>query len=387
VHAANPAPFTSATLQISFFGLEKLHPFDACKFRKVVAGLQQAHLSAHQPGTGAPPPVPLQLAAPADALSWDALADVHNTEYLKQLRTTTHRVVQVTELAALSLLPPALLQWRVVTPMRYHAAGTMLATALAVERGWAVNIGGGMHHAHHAGGGGWCPFDDVTLAVRRLAAAAAAAGSRLRRVIYIDLDAHQGNGVSRDKARFFSTATATDCNAALATTAAAAAAAVAAPPPPELVILDAFHDGIYPADDEARAHVDFPVPLRRGCGDAAYLSALQTALDAVAARCGYDATSQVPQQQQEGVGLATDVDLVFYNAGTDVLEGDPLGRLGVSAGGVEARDAAVWAWARDVARAPLVMTLSGGYTPASAGVITSSLAKLVLPAVGGSGGN
>lgn len=47
-----------------------------------------------------------------------------------------------------------------------------------------------MHHAHHADGGGWCPFDDIYLAVRRLRAAS---GGAVRRVVVVDLDAHQGN--------------------------------------------------------------------------------------------------------------------------------------------------------------------------------------------------
>ena len=55
-----------------------------------------------------------------------------------------------------------------ITPMRHHAAGTMLAAGLAVERGWAINMGGGMHHAFSSDGMGWCPFDDIMLAVRRL---------------------------------------------------------------------------------------------------------------------------------------------------------------------------------------------------------------------------
>ncbi len=32
--------------------------------------------------------------------------------------------------------------------MRLMVAGTVLAAALAVERGWAINMGGGMHHAY-----------------------------------------------------------------------------------------------------------------------------------------------------------------------------------------------------------------------------------------------
>lgn len=64
------------------------------------------------------------------------------------------------------LLPNFLLQRNVVTPIKYHAAGTMLAAGLALQRGWALNLGGGMHHASAKEGMGWCPFDDIMLAVR-----------------------------------------------------------------------------------------------------------------------------------------------------------------------------------------------------------------------------
>lgn len=64
-------------------------------------------------------------------------------------------MLQVTELAPLALLPAALLRRKVLRPMRYMVGGTMLAAALAIEHGWAINLGGGMHHAWHADGGGW----------------------------------------------------------------------------------------------------------------------------------------------------------------------------------------------------------------------------------------
>jgi len=43
-----------------------------------------------------------------------------------------------------------------------------------------------------------------------------------------------------------------------------------------------------------------------------------------------------------------------------VLSGDPLGRFNVSEEGIKKRDHMVWEHALKVARAPIVMTLSGG---------------------------
>lgn len=109
---------------------------------------------------------------------------------------------------------------------------SMLAAALAMERGWAINLGGGMHHVRrciedlcllrvHASwpafcarsqasqclvsakqardcppplqaapdaGGGWCPYADIHLALRRLRVASGGAATRF---LYVDLDVHQ----------------------------------------------------------------------------------------------------------------------------------------------------------------------------------------------------
>ncbi|PNW84775.1 hypothetical protein CHLRE_03g158200v5 [Chlamydomonas reinhardtii] len=355
---------------ISFFGIEKLHPFDAGKFAKVVKALKRDGVVLGD----------AQLVTPREATP-EMLSDVHTADYLHRIHNHNFTVVQVTELAALAMLPNKLLQWRVVAPMRMHVGGTMLALGLALERGWAVNIGGGMHHASADRGMGWCPFDDIMLGVRRArravaaaaeaaeaaeagagagvaqgegasapaagpqsggeaaaeaaAAEAAAAGDGAGagglKVLVIDLDAHQGNGVERDKLALGDG---------------------------QLYILDMYNAGVFPRDDEAKAGIDIRVELKSGTEDDVYLNRLRAALERAAL--------VLPRP-----------DLVVYNAGTDVLAGDPLGRLGVSHAGVVERDELVWRWCRDVARAPIAMLLSGGYAKDSAAVITASLTNLI----------
>ncbi|KAF5826299.1 hypothetical protein DUNSADRAFT_3707 [Dunaliella salina] len=212
--------------------------------------------------------------------------------------------------------------------MKYHAAGTMLAAGLAIERGWAINLGGGMHHACANSGMGWCPFDDITLAIRRVREAS---GGTLSKVLYIDCDAHQGNGVARDKLLFNDQ---------------------------DLYILDVFNVDVYPGDEESWPAINLPVHLRSGTRDAKYLECLAAALR--------KADRDFPSP-----------DMVFYNAGTDVLIDDPLGALGVSAQGIINRDKMVWEHAFRASKAPLVMTLSGGYAANNAAVIAASIANLM----------
>ena len=80
--------------------------------------------------------------------------------------------------------------------------------------------------------------------------------------------------------------------------------------------------------------------LPDGCGDDAYMEALEAALGVL------------EQRFEPG--------LVVYLAGADPFEGDRLGRLKLSFDGLQARDRRVfeWAWQR---RVPLVFAMAGGY--------------------------
>ena len=95
---------------------------------------------------------------------------------------------------------------------------------------------------------------------------------------------------------------------------------------------------------------------RSGIAGPAYLQLLTSALS--------QASAEMPQP-----------DLIVYNAGSDILEGDPLGGCSVSAADVLARDQQVWQYAADRG-VPICMLLSGGYARQSAAVIAQSLANL-----------
>jgi acetoin utilization protein AcuC len=73
-------------------------------------------------------------------------------------------------------------------------AGGSRDAALAVwegRAGHAVNFAGGLHHAMPARASGFCVYNDVALAIRTLRDAGA------RRVAYVDVDVHHGDGVER----------------------------------------------------------------------------------------------------------------------------------------------------------------------------------------------
>jgi acetoin utilization protein AcuC len=72
------------------------------------------------------------------------------------------------------------------------AVGASVAGAEAVWRGeaeHAVNAGGGLHHAMRGRASGFCVYNDAAIAIGRLLDLGA------RRVAYVDVDVHHGDGV------------------------------------------------------------------------------------------------------------------------------------------------------------------------------------------------
>ncbi len=183
------------------------------------------------------------------------------------------------------------------------AGGTLAAARAALEDGLAGNLAGGTHHAHRGFGSGYCVFNDLAVA-----ATALLAEGRVARVLVFDVDVHQGDGTAaifRGDAR---------------------------------IVTASVHGARnFPLRKETS---DLDVELPDGTRDAAYLAAVEQALE-------------------RALALAAP-DLVLVQAGVDPLEADRLGRLCVSAEGLAARDALVLGALR--ARGlPVALTLGGGY--------------------------
>jgi acetoin utilization deacetylase AcuC-like enzyme len=180
--------------------------------------------------------------------------------------------------------------------------GTLAALSWAFATGAAGHIAGGTHHAFRDRGEGFCVFNDIAVAV-----AAARRDHGARKVAVLDLDVHQGNGTA---AIFADDA--------------------------DVMTVSVHGARNYPFHKETST---LDVELPDGTEDDAYMSAIAGALVRVEA-------------------FAPEV--LFYQSGVDVLEGDRLGRMRLSASGVARRDAAVYALARRLA-VPFVVTLGGGY--------------------------
>jgi histone deacetylase 11 len=261
--------------------------------------------------------------------SVESLAAIHDPDYLNRLRNP-RELVQALELPFVGRLP-GWVAWRVILrPMRWAVAGSLVAARAALSNGLAVNLSGGYHHAKPDRGEGFCVFNDVAHLVSGLRADGGLAPDA--RVAYIDLDAHQGNGVChhfRADHRVF--------------------------------IYDAFNPDIYPAYDRlARDRIDCPVPLPFGCTGAEYLRLLELSLPGFL----------------DSVGRTARIGLAVYNAGTDVFAGDALGGLQLSALDVLARDLFVVEQLSNRG-VPVVMLLSGGYSRESYRLVANTVIELL----------
>jgi histone deacetylase 11 len=116
-----------------------------------------------------------------------------------------------------------------------------------------------------------------------------------------------------------------------------------------------YNGKIYPGDKFAKQFITYDYPLKSFTKDKEYLETLSTDLPEAINDCRPD--------------------LVFYNAGTDIYENDPFGSLSITQEAIIARDEIVFRLCRN-RNIPIVMVLSGGYTLASADIISSSIKNI-----------
>jgi acetoin utilization deacetylase AcuC-like enzyme len=229
-------------------------------------------------------------------VGWTALGRVHDAALLHRIRIGALRERERRGLG---------LPWsaQLVERGRRSVAGTLGAARDALTHGVGMNLGGGTHHAGRDFARGFCLFNDVVVATSELRAEGA-----VRRVLVVDCDVHQGDGTAQLLG-----------------------------PDPDAFALSLHGTGNFPF---RRIPSDLDVDLPAGTGDAAYLDALDHALDAA-----------IP---------AARADIAFFLAAADPWEGDRLGRLALTKAGLRERDALVLDRLR-AAGTPVCVVLAGGY--------------------------
>lgn len=191
-----------------------------------------------------------------------------------------------------------------VTRSWSSASGTVQAAKFALEDGAAMNLAGGTHHAFYDRGEGFCLLNDIAIAANHLLHE-----GHVKKVLVVDLDVHQGNGTAalfQDDPRVFTFS---------------------------MHCIDN-----YPFRKEKS---DLDVELVAFSEDARYLNELG---------------KHIPRLFDE-----FGPDIVFYQAGVDILDTDRLGKLSVSRQACRTRDRMVISEARQ-RNLPLVTVMGGGYS-------------------------
>lgn len=182
--------------------------------------------------------------------------------------------------------------------------GTRKCAELALKTGAAMNIAGGTHHAYSDRAEGFCLLNDQAIAARWLLD-----NKKVKRILIIDLDVHQGNGT----AKIFENE-------------------------PNVFTFSMHGANNYPLKKEKS---DLDVPLDDGIDDKTYIYELQKNLDRILSNFNPE--------------------FLFFQSGVDIIETDKLGRMGVTINGCRQRDEIIFRLAKET-RVPIVASMGGGYS-------------------------
>jgi acetoin utilization deacetylase AcuC-like enzyme len=221
---------------------------------------------------------------------------VHTREYVEKIRTGALSALEVRRIG---------FPWspQLVERSFRSVGGTLAASRAAMGDGAAVNLSGGTHHAFPDRGEGFCVFNDVAVAARAVQREKLA-----RSVAILDLDVHQGNGT----AAIFRN-------------------------DPTVFTLSIQGANNYPFRKEDG---DLDIELPDGAGDDPYLEAVEEGLQGCFANGPFD--------------------FALFLAGADPFDGDRLGRLAVSKGGLRVRDRLVFETCQ-AHGTPVAVVMGGGY--------------------------
>lgn len=227
----------------------------------------------------------------------ESIVLVHTPEYWQLVKTLS--------------LPPRMVR-RIGLPnteisvnrARNSVAGTLQAARAALQEGIGMNLAGGTHHAYPDRGEGFSTLNDIAISIRQLLQ-----DGLINKALIIDLDVHQGNG----NAFIFAN-------------------------DPRVFTFSMHGKDNYPLKKEKS---DLDVALPTGTEDEEYLQILSDKLPRLLGR-----------HQPE---------LVFFQAGVDVLATDKLGKLSLTKEGCLHRDRLVFKTCSNY-NVPVATCMGGGYS-------------------------
>lgn len=266
------------------FPLPDGHRFPAEKYRLLVQRLLDEGLVAEK-----------DLLVPREATRQELLR-VHTPGYIDRLASGSMTPKEMRRIG---------LPWSIELVRRaYRSVGATVESCFdALDDGAALSLSGGTHHAFADRGEGYCLLNDVAVAARAIQAA-----GRVRRILVIDADVHQGN-----------------------------ATAFIFRKDPSVFTFSIHGRNNFPLQKQSS---DLDVALADGTTDAAYLAALARGLAETDERF--------------------EAELAVYLAGADPHRNDRYGRMALTRSGLAERDHMVLDFCRRK-RLPVAVTMAGGY--------------------------
>lgn len=293
------------------------HRFDRCKYRRAYELLRKNFGQSLDQYTV----IPEKEVQPCDILA------AHDQDYIASLRDP-RVVAKIAESPLLKLFSAPAIDKKLLSPMRYAAEGTLLAIEMVLSGNYDLvsNLGGGFHHGFRNHGEGFCVYNDLAIGLEKNVKTGALKKTDV--VAVVDLDAHRGNGnmdyyKGSGFVEFF-----------------------------DIFNLFAYAGGI----KHVEAGNDWIIPMHPKTDGAPYL---------------HDLREHLPSFFEK-----TKPRFVYYVAGTDVVEGDPLGKLKLTPDDVHERD--LFVMAETVRRGiPMVMVTGGGYTSASHKLVARTVESML----------
>jgi len=251
----------------------------------------------------------------AEPASYEHLLSVHTPDYLDRM---LGGLMSDREMRRIGFPWSAALMDRA----RRSVGGTIAACRAALGEGSAANLGGGTHHAYPDHGEGYCVFNDVAVAARIMLNE-----KHLERIIILDCDVHQGNGT----------------------------AAVFSNEP--CVFTFSIHGSKNFPFHKHPGDLDIALPDK--CDDATYLESLETGLRDSLARAR--------------------AEFAIFIAGADPFEGDRLGRLALTKGGLAERDRLIFSHCSQQG-IPVAVVMGGGYARDVEDIVEINMQTLLIAA-------
>ncbi len=278
--------------------LSYLHPFDGTKFQTIYDGLKDNDR--------------INFIEPSKPASMELIDSFLSSMMRKKVRDSVF-IFRALEVPKIPLISFSFLDRKILSPMRWGVAGTVLAAQSALKNsGVYWNISGGYHHAMQQNMEGFCIYNDVGICYQQLLQDGLLSPDD--KILIIDTDAHHGNG---NAYTFMENK--------------------------KVTILDVYNAGIYPTSGYTRDRVDIPVPLPPGTDGQTYLKKYSEALEK----------------------LDNDYCLAFVIAGSDTLMSDKLGGLCLTINEVAEREKLTLQALHKFAT-PSVILGGGGYSKESA---------------------